>query len=1056
MRIPKHISGVKYFFLSILIWILLGWFSLPVISQSIVTGVVLDNNNRPISEVDIKVKNFNLAVTSDSLGNFEIFVPPNKFLELIKEGYFTKSLKITQSLTFPLKIRLKKNQSSDNIVLVKGTVIDFESQEPLIGASVFSQDFTTQTLTDSKGQFELEVIIGSAILLSYGRTESFLIEYGGDQVFELFKPAPTPSVGNQMSLEKADFNKGNIHHPLQLLQSRVPGLMMSRGGGNNPFGQFHTRIHGLSSFNGEQPSSNTIYTTVEPLLVVDGVPATNISILDPLSIESVKIIKDGTAAQYGMRGASGVIEINTNSTHASGIQYHTFLGIDHLDLTMPFVTAEDYQRNAVPNGDDQGFQTDWFEEVSRKAHTHMHHLSLAKQKNGTAYQLSFLYKDAEGILKKQGYQRLQVNGHFQQSAFEEKLKLTALLRGSTQEDNYSQPLAFRYAQSYNPTSPIIEEGNEFGGYYEQALFDYFNPVAMLELNPNIGEQQQFVTKLSAEWQVFPTIYFSGTVSKENYQSKQAEFVSKNSFWRGVNSNGFASQNKVNIDNHFYNTHLAIVPLSSVLTSLKIGHQYQIQQQRSLSIEGGDFLTDAFTFNNLSAAGDFAKGRGVVNSNQSKNRLSAFYFDTKFNWQNSLLVDAGLRVEGSSRLGEEVRWGRFPYIAFTANLGQLDNFWARNKIQLRASYGITGNLPYTDYLSLRRYDSFSNAFYNGDFRPIYGIAYDSNPNLSWEKKRELNIGIGFQPTLFNKSISIGLEAYANTVNDLIQQVQNVLGRAVFVNIGRIKNRGLEARVTTELWRQRNRNWHTSLVLSSNNSTLDNYAGRRFFFFGLPEQRSPNFPAGGGCCQVNSVLLEDGSTIGDLLLLKAQGISPTGEWIFEDIDRNGVLDELRDKTVVGNGLPNWTLGWSNTFHFGNFQMDLFFRGAFGHDVFNVTRMLTENPVVISAYNVLATAFEGESARLRDAPQASSYYVENASFIRLDNVQLSYTLNTVPKLPFHSLQFYIAANNVFTISNYQGWDPDFRLQNENDVLSIGYEFRNLYLPTKSITFGLKTNFK
>ncbi len=1056
MRIQKYSSGLKSFFLVTLIWSLLGWFSFPAISQSIVTGVVIDNNNLPVADVDIRVKNFSLAVTSDSLGNFEIFVPPNKFLELVKKDYFTKSLKITQNTVLPLTVRLKKNQSADNTVMVKGTVVDFESQEPVIGVSVYTQEFASQTLTDLKGQFELEAIIGSTISLSYGRTESFRIEYGGEQLFELFKPAPTTAVGNQLTLKKEDFNKGNIHHSLQLLQARVPGLMMSMGGGNNPFGRFHTRIHGLSSFNGEQPSSNTIYNTVDPLIVVDGVPGTDITILDPLTVESVKIIKDGTAAQYGIRGASGVIEIKTNQTNASGIQYHTFLGIDRLDLTMPFLTADDYRRSAVLNGNNQGFQTDWFNEVSRKARTHTHHLALAKQKNGTSYQLSFLYKDAEGILKKQGYHRLQVNGHFQQSAFAEKLKLTALLRGTTQEDNYSQPLAFRYAQSYNPTSPVTEEDNEYGGYYEQVLFDYYNPVAMLELNPNQGQQQQLFTKLSAQWQLFPNISLHGTFGKENNQNKQVAYFSKNSFWIGQDRNGYASQSKVNVDNQFFNAHIDITPLSSVLTSFKIGHQYQIQEHRSLSIEGGDFLTDAFSFNNLFAAEDFAKGRGVVNSNRSKHRLAAFYADTKFNWRNALLVEAGLRLEGSSRLGEEERWGRFPYIAFTANLGQLDNFWQRNKIQLRASYGLTGNLPYTDYLSLRRYDRFSSSFYNGDFSPIYGIAYDRNPNLSWEKKRALNIGIGFQPTLFNKTISISVEAYTNTINDIIQQVQNILRRALFVNIGRIQNRGIEARVTAELWKKINRSWQTSLVLSSNKSILDNYAGRSFFFSGYPDQRNPNFPTGGGCCKVSSVLTEDGSSIGDLFLLKAQGISSDGQWIFEDIDRNGLRDDVRDKTIVGNGLPDWTLGWGNTFHLGNFQMDLFFRGAFGHDVFNVTRKLTENPTVASAYNVLTTTFEGESARLRDAPQESSYYVENASFVRLDNAQLSYTINTVPKLPFYSLQFYIAANNIFTVSGYKGWDPDFRLQNENDVLSIGYEFRNLYLPTKSWVFGLKVGLK
>jgi len=1027
--------------------------STSVVSQTIVKGIVVNSNNDPIVNVSINVKRFSLQATSDSLGQFEIFVPPNKFLELSKEGYFTKSLRITQNIDSPFTFRLEKKQATKNILLVRGAVVDYQNKEPLVGATVYTSDVTSQTVTDISGKFEIEVNNGATLLIDYGRTESFLIEYGGEQVFELFKPAPSPTIGNQSKLSNQQFNKGNIHQPLQLLQSRVPGLMMSMGGGNNPFGRFATRIRGLSSLNGENPFSNIIYNTVDPLIVVDGVPDMDISILDPLTIQSMKVIKDGTAAQYGMRGASGVIEITTNKAASSGIQYHTFLGIDRLHQTMQFLDASSYK------GANYGDDTDWFKAVSQKAYTHTHHLSLSKKQNDTAYQFSLLYKDAAGILKKQGYQRFQINGRIQQTAFEEKLKVEVIIRGSTQEDNYSQPLAFRYAQSYNPTAPIFDNRSQYGGYFEQAIFDYYNPVAMLDLNTSQGDQRQIFTKLSAQYQLFPFLHIASDYSLENNQNNTRDFFSKDSFWMGYGRNGFASQNKVTSNNSFFNTHLALTPSSEVLKLLKIGYQYQVQQQESIDVAAGDFLTDAFSFNNLSAAADFANGQGVINSNKAKQHLASFYAITQYNWQNTILVNAGFRIEGSSRLGRENRWGRFPFIAIATHLGKTtDSFWRKNNMQIRASYGITGNLPYTDYLSLKRYGAINRPFYyNGDFRPSYEVATYSNPYLAWEQKKEWSLGLSFQPTILRKKMALDIDVYTNKVQGIIQQLQNSIGLSYFGNVSRIKNKGIEAVLDLEVLRKRNLSWQTSFVMNTTISILENYPRiNTFLTASFPNQRLPNSPSGGGCCKVSSVLVEDDSTIGDLFFLNFQNISADGQWVFEDADRDGVQEDSKDKVVTGNGIPDWTVGWNNSLRVGNFKLDLFFRGAFGHQVFNITRKLTENSRTLDNYNILASTFEGESARLKDVPKESSFYVEDASFIRLDNAQLSYTLNTLEKLPLRSLKFYVAANNIFTITGYKGWDPDFRLQSGNDVLAIGYEFRNLYLPTKSWVFGLKLDLK
>jgi len=877
-----------------------------------------------------------------------------------------------------------------------------------------------------------------------------LIEYGGEQVFELFKPISSPTVDHQSVLSKEQFNKGNIHHPLQLIQSKVPGLLMSMGGGNNPFGRFSARIRGLSSLNGEQPFSDIIYNTVDPLIVVDGIPNVDISMLDPLTIQSMKVIRDGTAAEYGIRGASGVLEISTKNTSSSGLQYHTFLGMDYLDQTMQFLDADVYK------GDNFGHKTNWFKEVSQKAYTHTHHLSFSKKQNSTAYHLGVLYKNAEGILKKQGYERLQVNGHFQQTAFEEKLKLNAVIRGAAQDNNYSQPLAFRYAQSYNPTAPVFDERSPYGDYFEQEIIDYYNPVALLDLNPSQGDRRQLVTKVSLQYQLPYDLSIKGDYSKEYYEANEKEYAGENSFWRGNDQNGFAQLNTVDRNNQFFNAYLELTPQLGTLKSLKIGHQYQIQQQQTLRASARDFSSDTFSFNNLSV-GDFGNETSTIYTDTSKQSLAAFYGLAQFNWKNTLLINAGMRIEGSSRLGKRSPWGRFPFMTITANLGKnADSFFKKINAQIKAGYGITGNLPYADNLSLKKYENTNTPIhFGGDFIPSYDISNISNPNLTWEQKKEWTFGLSLNPTLFGSSISLEVEVYRNKISGLIQEVQNRLGYTFFANAGRIKNQGIEATLAMEVLRKRNLSWQTSFVMSSTTSILENYA-RTNDSFSTNSQRAPHSPIGGGCCNENSVLVENGSTIGDLFFLEFQSISADGQWVFEDINKNGVQD-TRDKIIAGNGLPNWIVGWNNALRLGNFKLNLFFRGVFGHEVFNVTRALTENPTVIStSNNVLASTFEGESARLTEFPRESSYYVEDASFIRLDNAQLSYTLNRLNNLPFSTMQFYVAANNLFTITKYKGWDPDVRLQSGNDVLAIGYEFRNLYLPTKSWVIGLQLGLK
>jgi len=1033
-------------------------FPIGLIAQHQLSGKVINTEGHPLSNVLVKVKNLKLQTSTNKNGNFEIFVPPNQKILLTKEGYKKATFLPKKTTNQLVEIVLNQKASSQSTVTLKGKVLDAASREPLIGASVLVSNTKLGTITDLAGYFELEVPKNAEIEIPincFGPIPRYKVT---QSIYKEFLVNQTSISDNQfitkLTVAASNFNQGNIHHPLQLIQGKVPGLMNSSSGGNNPFGRYHNRLRGLSTFSGEN-RHNQFINTAEPLLVVDGLPFANIDLLDPLSITSMKIIKDGTAAQYGMRGASGVIEISTNQFQENGIQYHTYLGIDKPWETMTFLNAKAYRN--TPGHNDLGDATDWMDEVSRTAISQVHHLSLSNQFNNTKYQLSSNYRMANGVLKNQGFDRLQFSANFQQKAFDNRLQLNATIRSSTQDNNFSEPLAFRYAQVYNPTAPILAENNEFGGYFQQILFDYYNPVAMLEQTKHKGKQSNLFTFLSAELDLLKTVSLAAKYGYENQQNLTSYYVDKNSFWVGRNRNGWASQNKSQQNNQFVDAFVKFEPQFGALQGqIKVGYQKQTINRSGLSTQAGDFLTDAFSFNNLSAASDYTNGRGIVNSFQNKHQLAAYYLQAQFNWNNSILINTGWRMENASRLGSNIGLGNFPYVALQADMGNLlSKFWSNNSILLRGSFGITGQQPYNDYLALRRYNQSYPMFYNnGEYIYPYGVQYDENPDLKWEEKKEWNLGFDVQPMLMGKRIAISLDYYQNKTSDIIRpNLVNDLGRDYFGNIAGLKNTGVEATIRMPLIEKNNFSWHTEMIWSTNKTILTKYNDNPNF---VQTERGPAGVQAGGCCKVSSVLYKKDAEIGTFWMLDALGITADGRWQFADADGNGIADDIRDKTNIGNGLPNWLLGWNNDFSLGNLSLNLFFRGAFGHDNFNITRKLAENPVVISAYNVMPSAFKGDAARLTDSPQESSYYLEKASFLRLDNATLRYTFDLSNHRYLTNLQVYFTGQNLLTITRYSGWDTDYILQTNEDVFAIGYENRAIYLPTKSYTFGIKLGIK
>ena len=1029
---------------------------IPAAAQRTMSGKVVDEDGHPVPQVQVSIAGTNIIpVFTDQQGQFAIFAALRKKIVFRKEGFIKHSFTIDREQSLHPTIQLSRKVLNKRLVQIRGRVLDWASGKPLVGATIRESGSSEDIISGVEGYFELQTSIGKNLLIRYGPyqgPEEFPVENGGDQIYRLHKPKEDEAIyGRQSLLMAEDFTVGNIHNPLQLIQGRIPGSMISKGGGNDPFGKYSMRLHGLSTFDNRLP-----------LIVVDGLPNADLHLVDPLDIQSIKVIRDGTAALYGIQGSNGVIEIKTSSLSKdkTEILYRSYLGADMLHQTVDYLDADSYR--SISGATDRGHSTNWFEEITGTGLSHAHHLSLSSRlHNRSGYQVSATYRSAEGILNRQHFERLQLNAHFKHSMLHDKLLFSGQLFVGSREDNYSEPAAFRYAQSYNPTAPVYDPASD-NGYFSLRLFDYHNPLEMIDLTENSGSSKFLLNRFSIIYNPAPNLRLGGAYRNHNRSWQNGRYTSKHTEWlSGTWYNGYAQIFRSYRQQHVFDTYLTHdLSLNRSNIQLRLGHQYQIINDREFSAAGGDFLTDAFSFRNLGAAGNFREGLGRQGSEASQHRLSAIYGTLRATWNDWLVLNAGWRTEGSSRLGTDNRWGHFPHIALNLELHHLLNgFFARNLLQVRGSYGITGNLPVRSGLSQLTYGEGPRTLQSLEFRPSYALSTRANPDLKWEAKRAWTMGIDLESQLAGRPLRYGLTMYRNKIKDIIRPIRLLNDQSTtYRNIGGLQNRGIELEANYTPVRNRALQWNTEIQISANTTILDQYYSAAEIaqydnFRPFVRETVPH----SGCCKAPTINLSAGEEIGGFWVLKHLGIDESGRWIYADVDGDGRVDDWLDVHDAGNGLPNWTVGWSNRLKFKNLDFGIFFRGAFGHHLFNSVQKLGEAPSQLgSEQNLLSSSRTGDTRRLTDLPQESSRFVQKASFLRLESLSAGYSFSIGKPPSVRNLRLYLAAQNLLTMTGYQGWDPEFRLLSGDQVFAPGYEHRTDYLPTRSMVFGMELNIR
>jgi len=974
---------------------------------------------------------------------------------------------------------------------ISGTITDEATKEPLIGANILVVGTSTGTITDFDGKYELRVPDGATQLeISYTGYSSKTVAIGASNVMDLTLSAgqlldevvvvgygtqkQREVTGSVTSVKAEDFNAGNINDPLQLVQGKVAGLSVSKVGGD-PNGGSTIRLRGLA----------TLGANAEPLVIIDGLIGASLESVDPNDIASVDVLKDGSAAAiYGSRGSSGVILITTKkgAKGNSSVDYNAYVSSESIARSVDVASPEEFREFRPAS--DRGSSTDWLDLVTRNAISHAHNIALSGGAGGTTYRASFNFRNIQGVGLKDGFRQLNGRLNLVQKALNDRLTLGINLSATNRKATYAFREAFRYAVTYNPTAPAFFDADDpsilrtkYGGYFQEENFDYFNPLAILEQSSNHGDIKELVMSARADYQLFEGFTASVAYSAQRESEHFGSFYDKDAYFRGFNNDGSASISSNDRLNELFEVtgnYTLGFGGNNVLTVLG-GYSWQNNDNYNSNAGNGDFISNDLSFYGLGAGQNLDRGRATLGNGRDVYKVIAFFGRVNLNFNDTYYFMASARREGSTRFGEGNKWGIFPAVSAGVTLSNLVDIAGVDNLKLRVGYGETGAIPPNSLLSQRTYVERGSFFYNGSFVPAYGPDRNPNPDLKWETKGELNVGLDF--ALVDSKLTGSFEYYNRRTRDFIYPVNVPVppnqASTTWANLEDVElnNSGVELSLGYLFGNKNGFSWEPRVLFSTYSTVLDTVeidGESKFPFFQSGGQvfdfsTSPGAP---GLNNLPTMVVQGGQEIGQMWGYTFDRIGEDGNFVYKDLNGDGVITEA-DQSVIGNGLPDFSLSLNNTFTFGDFDFNFFLRGEFGHDLINSFRTFYEPLGSRSIENLVVTEYFDEN--LTATPAFNSYYVEKATFVALDNATLGYTLKLPAGSSFKKLRLYLSAQNPFFITNYSGVDPSVRYGDPGGAdnggfaarefnpnpLYPGHDRRNNYFRTRSFIFGLNLGF-
>ena len=834
---------------------------------------------------------------------------------------FSSALLLVSSLTFA--------QSN-----VSGTVKDANG-EPLIGVSVLEVGTQNGAVTDMYGNYKLNVKPGAKLKISYigftpqtvkaGSNSQIVLQEDNTALNEVvvvgYGTMRRKDVTSSITTVKAeDLNQGVFTDPGQMLQGKVPGLVVSSTA--DPNGSPTITLRGAS----------TLRTgAMSPYYVVDGIPGVDISIVSPEDIESIDVLRDATAtAIYGSKAANGVIIITTKkgAEEKTNVSYNGYVAFDNILKKYDVCTADDLRQYAKDNNitlKDGGANTDWQDEVLRTGISHNHNVNISGGNGSTNYMISADLRKREGVIKMTGFDRFNVRSLVSTKTLKDHLTVSLganMMYGKhfgvpSGNEGASVLDAMNY---YSPTNAIK---NADGTWTVGSGSKNYNPLALMEENKSetVWKRNQFVGKTALElWKGF---VWSVNYSWSNYQSTYSAYNTRNSQLEGIgNKNGQATRNTYFGREQTFETYLNYdFKVGKSKWGLMGGYSWEEKKNNDgfgLSVEG--YYNDDLGWYNMSYAQTIL---GVQNSVQSgyleKVRNISFYGRVNYSFDSRYMLQATIRRDGSSVFGKNNRWGTFPSVSAAWNITEekfMQNQHIFDNLKLRAGYGISGNaMGFDVYSSYNTYGASGTFPYNGKTYRSYGATKNANPDLKWESTGMLNIGLDF--AFLKGRLNGTVEVYHKKTKDLIWSYPVSTTQYIYgwmdANVGEMTNKGIEFTLNAVPVRTKNFMWSSTLNLSHNKNTVDKMQNETFHTTNLT-QGDP-MVAGVSADGWTQRIME-GEPIGTFYTYQYAGIV-NGRSEYYVLDENGNRTgettnnpSLKDRSITGCAQPKLNAGWNNT--------------------------------------------------------------------------------------------------------------------------------------------------
>lgn len=932
--------------------------------------------------------------------------------------------------------------------LVTGIVYD-NTNLPMPGANILEAGTSNAVATDENGKFVIEVKTGSSLVISsMGFTTQTIAVDASTTVLDIRLAEDTIMLqgvelvavgygtmrksdltGAISTVKGDDLVKGVITSTEQALQGKVAGLTVSQSTGD-PSSGATMRLRGGTSLT----ASNN------PLIVVDGIAGVDINIVQPSDIKSVDVLKDASAtAIYGSRGANGVIIITTKrgTTGATSFVYNGFTGLSKASNNLDLLSADQWRgyvrENNLTDAVDYGGNTNWQKELQQTAFTQSHNISISSGTELSGLRTSLLYLNNEGVIKTTGLERLSANVSGYQYAANKALKFDTGIFANIDKWHPLDYRIFERAFNLNPTIPVRDaNGNytEVGGTLNE------NPVEIQDNRTADNERHRVLGYFKTEAKFLNDFTATLNLSLEHNAMQGNTYKPTYAVMEGRTERGYAQKTYdeyTNAQLEAYLTYAKIIGKHSI--NATGGYSYYDNVYKGFGAQRSGFVTDLFSYNNLGAGYNYRLGD--VYSFKGKSDLVSFYGRANYSYDSKYMITGTVRRDGSSRFGANNKWGTFPSVSAAWRITgeefmQSASNWLTN-LKLRGGYGVTGNQDgIGEYKSLSILGVGRDSYYNpatGTWSLAYSPVQNPNPDLKWESTKQTNIGIDF--SLFNR-ITGSFEWYNKQTEDLLYTYQvpqpPYLVGTMLANVGDLSNKGIELTLNANIINNDKFTWDANFTFAKNKQKIESLSNQTYKTDVI---YSGSLHGLSGMSNQFSQIIKEGYPVGTFWGPKSQGLDADGNIMVGDEDE-----------VIGEAQPDFSLGFGMNFTYKSFDLGFTAYGMFGQDILNATDMMLNDPNRLPSYNVTDDFL---SSGIKSAPQYSSYWIEDGSFLRLQTVTLGYT---IPMKSESKLRLYVIGQNLAVFTNYNGVDPEV---NFSGLDNPGIDRFNNYPRPRTVSFGL-----